>query len=72
METINRKGYQIKSRAKSAEILIYEDIGEGWLGGISAKQFVSDLNDLGSIDKINVRINSDGGSVFDGLTHTTP
>jgi len=65
---INRKGYQIKSKAESAEILIYEDIGAGWLGGISAKQFVEDLKDLKKVADINVRINSDGGSVFDGNT----
>ena len=68
METINRKGYQIKAKTSSAEILIYEDIGAGWLGGISAKQFVDDLKGLDKVTDINVRINSDGGSVFDGNT----
>ena len=68
METVNRKGYQIKAKASSAEILIYEDIGAGWLGGISAKQFVDDLKDIKNVTEINVRINSDGGSVFDGNT----
>lgn len=51
-----------------AEILIYEEIGDGWLGGISAKQFATDLAALGKLEEINVRINSDGGSVFDGVT----
>ena len=46
METINRKGYQIKAKATAAEVLIYEDIGDSWLGGISAKQFVEDLKSL--------------------------
>jgi len=63
---INRKGYQIKSKAKSAEILIYEEIGAGWLGGISAKQFADDVKTLKKVSNINVRINSEGGSVFDG------
>ena len=68
METINRKGYQIKAKSTAAEILIYEDIGDSWLGGISAKQFVEDLKSLNKVSDINVRINSDGGSVFDGNT----
>lgn len=62
------KGYQIKAAANNqAEILIYEDIGEGWAGGITAKQFAADLKELGKVDQINVRINSPGGSVFDGV-----
>ncbi len=65
METINRKGYQIKAKSNSAEILIYEEIGDGWLGGISAKQFAEDMKGIKASD-INVRINSEGGSVFDG------
>ena len=66
METLNRKGYQIKAKANTAEILIYEDIGDGWLGGISAKQFVEDLKSIPKVGDITVRINSEGGSVFDG------
>ena len=66
METINRKGYQIKAKTSSAEILIYEEIGDGWLGGISAKQFAEDLKGLKGIKEINLRLNSEGGSVFDG------
>jgi len=66
MDTINRKGYQIKAGPKSAEILIYDEIGESWLGGISAKQFAADIKALPKVDDITVRINSEGGSVFDG------
>lgn len=46
-----------------AEVLIYEEIG-GW--GISAKEFARDLKDLGPVNEISLRINSPGGSVFDG------
>lgn len=53
--------------SKKAEILIYEDIGEGWIGGISAKAFADDVKALGKLEEINVRINSPGGSVFDGV-----
>ena len=52
---------------KKAEVLIYEDIGDGWMGGLSAKRFADDLNALGKLSEINVRINSPGGSVFDGV-----
>lgn len=60
-------GYSIKARADAAEIYIYEDVGEGWFGGVSAKQFADDLKALGSVSQIDVRLNSYGGEVFDGL-----
>lgn len=61
-------GYNVKAKGNaSAEIYIYEDVGEGWYGGVTAKQFAKDLKDLGSVANIDVRINSAGGDVFDGL-----
>jgi ATP-dependent Clp endopeptidase proteolytic subunit ClpP/HK97 family phage major capsid protein len=52
---------------KSADIFIYDEIGAGfWTEGITAKQFVDDLSKTSS-KSLNVRINSPGGSVFDGL-----
>ncbi len=59
------KFYEIKSKGHEAEILIFEEIGEGFLGGVSAKDFAQDLKALGDVDLINVRINSPGGQVFD-------
>lgn len=47
-----------------AEILIYDEIGAF---GITAKQFAGDLKALGKAARITLRINSPGGSVFDGL-----
>lgn len=56
--------YEIKAKgAGVAEVLIYEEIG---MWGVSAKQFARDLKDLGKISQIDLRINSPGGSVFDG------
>lgn len=50
------------------EILIYEQIGSDfWSEGISAKQFVHDLQAKGKVRQIDLRINSPGGSFFDGL-----
>lgn len=62
------KGYSIRAAAKGeAEIFIYEDVGESWFGGVSAKQFATDLRGLGNVTTINLRLNSYGGDVFDGL-----
>lgn len=61
-------GYAISAKGnKRGEILIYEDVGEGWFGGVSAKQFSEDLKALGEITDLDIRINSYGGDVFDGL-----
>ncbi len=50
-----------------AEILIYDVIGNSWWEEtVTAKQFAKDLRELGNNRKLNVRINSPGGSVFDG------
>lgn len=56
------------SGAKVGEIYLYDEIGASmWGGGISAKQFAEDLNALGRVDTLNIRMNSPGGDVFDGL-----
>nr|WP_097739677.1 ClpP-like prohead protease/major capsid protein fusion protein [Escherichia coli] len=47
-----------------ADIYIYDEIG---FWGVTAKQFVSDLNALGNITHINLHINSPGGDVFEGI-----
>jgi ATP-dependent Clp endopeptidase proteolytic subunit ClpP len=61
--------YQILNKSKDrAEIHLYEDIGEGWFGGVSAKTFVDDIKKLGTVNHIDLRINSPGGSVFEGVT----
>ncbi len=61
-------GYRMTARGnREAEILIYEDVGESFFGGVSAKQFLEDLRGLGAVDLLNLRLNSYGGEVFDGL-----
>ena len=52
---------------KTAEILIYDDIGDDYYGGVSAKSFARDLVALGDLTDIVLRINSAGGNVFDGV-----
>ena len=49
------------------EIWLYDQVGEGWFGGISAKDFAQQVTLLGKVDTINLHINSPGGSVFDGV-----
>lgn len=54
---------------KTTEILIYGVIGESWWEeSTTARQFVTDFrNAEKDSDRINIRLNSPGGSVFDGL-----
>lgn len=55
--------------ADSYDLLIYGDIGDSWWSdSVTAKSVVEQLNALDdSVATINVRINSYGGSVADGL-----
>lgn len=59
--------YKITNKADDdeAEVLIYDTIG-GWFFGVNATDFVHELRDI-TASKINVRINSPGGRVFDGI-----
>src|SRR5574340_969397 len=60
--------YSIRAKAQNAaEVFIYGDIGESWDGEtVAARQFVKDLAAI-QADTLDVRINSIGGSVQDGL-----
>lgn len=60
-------GFNMRARSDEADIYVYEDIGENWFGGVSAKQFASDLKGLGDVKTINLHVNSYGGQVFDGM-----
>ena len=54
--------------ASSAEIWLYDQVGKDmWGEGIGAKDFRAQLNGLGKVSTINLRINSPGGDVFDGF-----
>jgi HK97 family phage major capsid protein len=60
--------YRINAKAEGElEIYIYEEIGEGWFGGLSARQFAKDIEERGdTVTKITLHINSPGGDTFDG------
>ena len=52
------------------DVLIYGDIGYDWWEGVdnTANRFVRDFKELeGKYERINVHINSVGGSIYDGL-----
>lgn len=55
--------------ANEAEILIYGVIGDSWFEeSVTASQFRKDFKALeAEVDIINIRINTPGGSVWDGL-----
>lgn len=61
-------GYRVLARGKDrGEIYLYGAIGESWFSeGVSAKRFSDDLKALGPVSTIDVRINSEGGDVFEG------
>ncbi len=70
----DKKWYEIKSLMhgnmddeEKAELLIYGDIGDSWYNeSVTAAELVRDLQNI-SASVIDVRINSYGGSVSDGL-----
>ena len=62
-----KKFWQFRNQTEeSAELLLYGDISDtSWWGDeVTPKQFADELNALGGINEITVRINSGGGDVF--------
>lgn len=60
-----KNGFRIRAVGKkSAELYIYDEIG---MWGITARQVADSLKDVGKVDTLQVRLNSPGGDVFDGL-----
>lgn len=58
--------YTIRNEAETdtAEVFVYDEIGGSF--GVSADEFVKDLSEIDA-KNIDVRINSPGGSLFDGI-----
>lgn len=60
-------GYRMQARGDRGDIYVYGVIGGDWFGdGVTATQFAQDLKALGAVKSIDLHINSEGGSVFDG------
>ena len=56
--------YNIENKAdKSADVYIFNEIGDY---GVTAQDFISEIKDLKNTP-INLRINSLGGDVFNGM-----
>lgn len=65
------KFWQFRNQAETgAELILYGDISDtSWWGDeVTPKQFAKDLNALGAVGEISVRINSGGGDVFAAQT----
>lgn len=60
--------FSVVAKGDRAEIFLYDVIGGGWLGGISAEQFANELRAAGAVKTLDIRINSEGGDVFTGRT----
>ncbi len=56
--------YRLRAARKTAELLIYDEIGSG---GKTSTALLNELAALGDLTTINVRINSPGGDVFEAL-----
>ncbi|MFI1889822.1 head maturation protease, ClpP-related [Streptomyces jumonjinensis] len=59
-----RSWYRITNTADEAEVMLYDEIG-GWFGA-TADQFIADLRGI-TAPSLRVRVNSPGGSVFEGV-----
>ncbi len=57
------KGYEVKNQADTVDFYLYDIVD--WLGA-DPQQFMQDLKEVSANQTIKVRINSPGGSVFDG------
>jgi ATP-dependent protease ClpP protease subunit len=58
----------LSKSADRAEVVIYGDIGPVFWGDeVSASDFAATLKEVGAVKALDVRINSYGGDVFDGL-----
>lgn len=63
-----REGLAVNDAGGGAiELLIYDDIGPSWAGMIDAKSVADQLAGYEGVSQIDVRINSIGGDVFEGI-----
>lgn len=62
-----REWFNIKAKAETPEVFIFDQIGLDWWGdGVSPQDFIEEVKELGDAD-FNLHINSPGGFVDDGL-----
>lgn len=65
---ITKKGlFCVRNDAsEAADIHIFDEIGDGWFGGITDKDFAALLEPLSGVP-LNIHIDSPGGDVFQGI-----
>lgn len=51
----------------TADVYIYDEIGDSWWGGISPKGLIDEITAL-DVETMTVHINSPGGAAWDGIT----
>ncbi len=56
--------FAARAHSGVAELSIYDEIGAY---GVPAKAFINELKSLGDVSDLTLRLNSPGGSVFDGI-----
>ncbi len=65
---MNQPQFNVTMLAKGkARVEIYDVIGPSWAGMIDTKLVAKQLQEAGELNEIEVRINSPGGSAYDGL-----
>lgn len=63
-----RKWFDLRFTQGTAEVLIYDVIGaDFWGDGLTAKDFINELNRVRDAERITLRINSPGGDIADGI-----
>src|SRR5688500_120714 len=67
----DRRQWYAMARAEASDaavIRIFGDIGASWWSeGLSAADFAKDLDEIGDVAQLEVRLNSPGGDMFDGV-----
>lgn len=61
-------GFRLEATGDAVRLDIYDVIGDGFFGGVSAKSVAKALEPHAKAKSIDVHINSPGGSAFDGIT----
>lgn len=59
------RGFEVQSAGSTGEIYLYDEIGAGLFGGITAQDFRDELEPLKNVKILNVYINSPGGDFFE-------
>lgn len=62
-----KAAFSAENKAGKLTIRLYDAIGPDWIGMIGAETIARILDDAGNVKTIDLRINSPGGDVFEGV-----